>query len=451
MQVGASIAGTLTAQRTRCPLCSQPVAPDRLGFIECGCGWGGQDDPLETARGLSRAITIWDRRRAGAQTRRELARIAAKGVQANNSSALYLLLLTMAATVVYLALISGPVLSVYGTVYYLLGRAWLGVAICALAAGAIAVSLWHPRRHLRGPYMPLSRYPRLAAAMEEVASRVGAKPPSYVVSTPDANFSVYAIRRLRRGLRREVVVTIGAASLTLLSEAEVKAILAHELAHHQHGDTFISSYVGAALASMRYLIALASVGVESQQRVVARGKRYRRHGDAVTGMDMLAYVVTWTLLLPFRLCWAALHLMALHESRVHEYAADAAAIYAYGAPSFIAGLTGVNVVMRTLHSSRAGIRQEMGKHGERNFYAELRRHYAELPPELLHSLRLSASQRFRSLENTHPTVADRLRAALLLPPSPLPPLGQTVLGSYLIVPEGAADASEAELALSAKI
>jgi hypothetical protein len=38
----------------RCPLCGKPVTPDALGFLECSCGWDGADDPLLTARGLTR-------------------------------------------------------------------------------------------------------------------------------------------------------------------------------------------------------------------------------------------------------------------------------------------------------------------------------------------------------------------------------------------------------------
>ena len=38
----------------RCPLCGKPVTPDALGFLECSCGWGGADDPLLTAHGLTR-------------------------------------------------------------------------------------------------------------------------------------------------------------------------------------------------------------------------------------------------------------------------------------------------------------------------------------------------------------------------------------------------------------
>jgi hypothetical protein len=58
-----------------CPVCGQPVAPDALGILECGCGWGGPGDPLESAHGLSKSITKLDRQLATDQARRELARV----------------------------------------------------------------------------------------------------------------------------------------------------------------------------------------------------------------------------------------------------------------------------------------------------------------------------------------------------------------------------------------
>jgi hypothetical protein len=56
----------------------------------------------------------------------------------------------------------------------------------------------------------------------------------------------------------------------------------------------------------------------------------------------------------------------------------------------------------------------MYTHDSRSFYAELRRHYAELPQELISKLRVVAVQEFRSLERTHPITPDRLRAAYML-------------------------------------
>lgn len=65
----AAVTGVATTQVLRCPLCGKPVTPDALGFSECPCGWGGLEDPVESAHGLSRRITLIDRRWAAALAR----------------------------------------------------------------------------------------------------------------------------------------------------------------------------------------------------------------------------------------------------------------------------------------------------------------------------------------------------------------------------------------------
>jgi Zn-dependent protease with chaperone function len=118
--------------------------------------------------------------------------------------------------------------------------------------------------------------------------------------------------------------------------------------------------------------------------------------------------------LPFRLLWTAFHLLRLRESRAAECAADRVAIHAYGPATFINALSGTHVVERTLHGTAPSLRQEMHKHNNPSFYAELRRHYAELPPALLSKLRTEAVREFRSMERSHPITPDRLRAAYML-------------------------------------
>src|SRR5579872_4949406 len=94
--VGTSVVtGNVTTQVSRCPLCDKPVAPDPLGFYECSCGWGGPDDPLESARGLSRKITLVDRRWASALVRRDLARMAAGKWQPGQLGVVYTILLLL--------------------------------------------------------------------------------------------------------------------------------------------------------------------------------------------------------------------------------------------------------------------------------------------------------------------------------------------------------------------
>ncbi|HEX5441646.1 MAG TPA: hypothetical protein VFW76_12230 [Ktedonobacterales bacterium] len=64
-----------------------------------------------------------------------------------------------------------------------------------------------------------------------------------------------------------------------------------------------------------------------------------------------------------------------------------AAIHVYGPQVFINGLTGLLVAQRTFYKSGRALRGEMLRHNSGNFYAEMRRHYSELPPQVISQLR----------------------------------------------------------------
>ena len=115
-----------------------------------------------------------------------------------------------------------------------------------------------------------------------------------------------------------------------------------------------------------------------------------------------------------RLLWLIFHLLRLRVSRANEYEADATAIKSYGAQSFINGLTAIQSAAATLRGAGLGIRKEMVKRNNPNFFSELRRHYAELPAEYLGPMRLKSLRGYRTLEHSHPITPDRIRAALAL-------------------------------------
>ena len=228
-------------------------------------------------------------------------------------------------------------------------------------------------------------------------------------------FAVYEHHPLRRFFFRERVLLIGAAGLQLLSDQEMKSVLAHELAHFRHGDTWgIASSAGrkppCAVSSTSCTNAVAD-----QHRAMRGGYGGYRILLRWIGLPVLfAILLTWTLLLPFRLLWTAFHFLRLRESRAAEFAADRMALHAYGPVALINALSGIHVVERTLGGSGRSLRQEMARHNNPSFYAELRRHYSELPTTLLSNLRMEAIREFRSLERTHPITPDRLRAAYML-------------------------------------
>lgn len=119
---------------THCPICKQPVQPDSAGFLECRCGWGGPGDPVESARGFSRWVTLRDRRWASAIAWGDLRRIVERKGPGSSSNPLYLLTLLALATVVYVALGALGAFIVSLLVFYAQAGVWVAVVLagCAL-------------------------------------------------------------------------------------------------------------------------------------------------------------------------------------------------------------------------------------------------------------------------------------------------------------------------------
>jgi Zn-dependent protease with chaperone function len=321
---------------------------------------------------------------------------------------------------------------------YVIERVWGGLPLCALGAGVVIFMLYRRPRRPKGIEAPSTEFPRLAAALTEVSQRVGVPVPRRVILTPHAEAFVYAHRPLRRFFRRELVLGLGAGALPLLSEVDLKAILAHELAHYRHGDAVLQRYfVGAEEALARLVYILRSDP--------STARRISRYGSRARAGAALADLTVDLLTLPVRAIWMLFHFLRLRESRTAEFAADHLAAQSYGALSFINGLTGLRMASATMHGAGQSLADEMRKHDGTNLYAELRNHYAGLPPALISQLRVRAAQDFRTLARTHPSTPDRLRAVyglgILPPDEPYRPSVE------LLVPAGAssADAVETEL------
>jgi Zn-dependent protease with chaperone function len=328
-----------------------------------------------------------------------------------------------------------------------LNRAWLGVAFGGLLSAFLIYALYprHPRP--KGVVATRQQFPRLAAALDEVSKRIEAPAPHRVVLVPGTQVYVYQHRPWRRFFLRELMLGLGAGALPLLTEQDLKAVLAHELAHYRHGDTALHKYFGRAEMALYHIIDMFEETVRSQT-YMASG--YRRRYGASGGVTLIAALVLWLVTLPLRVLWWVFHLLRLAESRQAEFAADQVAAWAYGPQAFMRGLTGIIVATNTLRGSGASLRAEMIRQGGENIYAVLRDHYAGLPPNVIGDLRARAIKGFRSLEQTHPIDPDRLRAVSLLSTASAPPASEAAQPAVnLIVPAGAQDAEEVERKLTA--
>ncbi|HKW21639.1 MAG TPA: M48 family metalloprotease [Ktedonobacterales bacterium] len=436
--------GIVPPQPKRCPLCGATVPPDALGLYQCSCGWGGPDDPLEHDRGLAKLVARTDRNLADGQAWRDLRRLATHGDAASSLNILYLALLLLTATFIYLLILAVVALCIWLIVSTVLDQTWIGAIVGGILLALIIASLWPHRRSHKGIPVTRERFPALLAALDEVSQRTGVRVPKRIMLWPGDDFSIG--RRLADGDS----LNIGVVNLPLLSDIEMKSLLAHELAHSYQGYTAVHRYCAQAERLLHEVVYGILEGVVGQSYgAMRRTQRWvRSGGDGMSSVGFIGLVFTWTFMLPFRIVWSGFHLLRMHESRVAEFSADRAAIHAYGPQAFINGLTALEVARRTFYKNGNALRGEMARHNNQDFYAEMRRHYNELPPQVISQLRVESTKGFRTLANSHPTTPDRLRAAYAtfgtLPPSPA-----TTRPAYmLLTPAGATDAEAVEIELT---
>jgi hypothetical protein len=95
------------------------------------------------------------------------------------------------------------------------------------------------------------------------------KPPRWVILFPGASF--YITHRMLRSR---------AAALAQMNDRELRAILAHELAHDQHEHTFSARFFGGAESAPHNIIDGMHAGISHHARAslcAARAARLRHH------------------------------------------------------------------------------------------------------------------------------------------------------------------------------
>ena len=110
----------------------------------------------------------------------------------------------------------------------ILEQAIRGLGGAFIALRETAAALWHPLRPNRFRPPPLVPLPYLSRLANEVAARMGQPPFDAVVIVPEANFGVAEVATTA-GLRR--ILLAGTPLLFVFSVDELRAVVAHEVAH----------------------------------------------------------------------------------------------------------------------------------------------------------------------------------------------------------------------------
>jgi len=194
----------------------------------------------------------------------------------------------------------------------------LGMLVVVGSLLAIARSVFvRARDEDPGEPLDLQNNPRLRAALDEVAARIGARPVDAVYITPGTDIAVLERGGLGRQLRgrSQRCLVLGAGVLDGMRVREFKAVLAHEYGHFQNEDT---AGGGFALAVRRSLMTMAMH--------LARGR----------------------VASPFNPAWWFVHgfhalflRVSQGASRLQEVLADRWSAFAYGPQAFARGLTHV--------------------------------------------------------------------------------------------------------------
>jgi Zn-dependent protease with chaperone function len=231
-----------------------------------------------------------------------------------------------------------------------------------------------------GPVLARVDAPNLFATIESVGRRLGVKPPGQVRLTYLPCCGVVAWGRSR-------ALLIGLPLFRVLTQGELRAIVAHELAHLARGDAT------AAARSARF--------VEGLEQAV------ERNGPRVRGP-----LGAWA-----RYCLREALWLIEPVARGPEARADRCAATIAGGSSASSALVKVAVVQPLFREILEAY--DPNEYGAHNLYAFFRSFWYRLPAEVHTNMRLSVlTSRHSSNDPAHPPLPDRI-AALQSYPDPV--------------------------------
>jgi len=206
----------------------------------------------------------------------------------------------------------------------LLGGAQGATTAFIFALGMNLISYWFSDKIVLAMYRakPLSEAeaPQVYRAVREIASRQGMPMPKlFWISTQTPN----AFATGRSPQHASVAVTSGL--LELLSEEELKGVLAHELSHVKNRDTLVMTIAAAIAGAIMWLARMAQWGMWMG------GSRDRDRENRGAGALQVVVLLLVAILAPL-----AAMLIQLAISRTREYGADDTGAHLAGSPSGLA-------------------------------------------------------------------------------------------------------------------
>jgi len=173
-----------------------------------------------------------------------------------------------------------------------------------------------------------SKDPKLHALARKAAAAVGVSPP-HVYILPSREPNAFATSGLGGG---DTTVAITEGLRQVLSDAELGAVLAHEMGHLKHRDVVRNMHVAAAAAGLGGVYQIGRILLDTSS---GKRRKKRKSGDdegesaAALGLGLMAAGA---------IAEGAAHLFRLAASRSAELKADRAAAEAFGAQTIINAL-----------------------------------------------------------------------------------------------------------------
>ncbi|ELP65043.1 M48 family metalloprotease [Streptomyces turgidiscabies] len=266
--------------------------------------------------------------------------------------------------------------------------------------------------------------PELWRIVRELAEQVGTRAPSRIVLTGDVNAAVSEDARLLGLLTGPRRLYLGVPLMQGLTEAQLRAVLAHELGHYAGSDTRLAALTLRGRVQLVRTIRnfeerAGSTEARERARQERKNARAEARGKAARTIDTAGAGITYRALARIYTAYAKVYLRAtLADSRRQEYAADASAARIAGRDAIASALREIPVLDGAFGfyvRSYATLGTEAGllpPHGE--VFGGFGRMLTARQLELA-SLRSELPTEPTSPYDSHPAVADRVRRIELLP------------------------------------